>query len=132
MRAAELPEGARLSWRVVSRLEGSFEVETVLTLVSLGLSVASAAPLVLRWLAIALGTSSNLAHQLADGMGRCAGWLDRVAIRMQPIPAPAAIEETRRPGCFGIPNLLDKRTVRCRDCGFLTECESIARSGGDR
>jgi len=64
-------------------------------------------------------------EQLASGTERFAElmrssgqWLKWAACRLTPQSMP----EVRRPGCFGIIEQLDRRTRRCRDCGFLDEC----------
>jgi len=45
-------------------------------------------------------------------------WFKGMAWRLTPQPDT----EIRRPGCFGIKKWLDRRTTRCKGCGFLSDC----------
>lgn len=52
-------------------------------------------------------------------------WLKGVAWRLTPQPG----ESPMRPGCFGIKKWLDRRTTRCRGCGFLAACAQLIQGG---
>jgi SNF2 family DNA or RNA helicase len=79
----------------------------------------------------ALGGPANTLHILGAALERWGGgyepkleglqktgrWLQHVAWRLTPQPG----QDPRRPGCFGVKKQLDRRTRRCRDCGFLGE-----------
>ena len=80
----------------------------------------------------ALGGPANTAHILGKALEEWGNrydppvlaleatgkWLQSVAWRLTPQAAP----DNRRPGCFAKKKLLDRRTIRCRDCGFLGDC----------
>ncbi len=54
-------------------------------------------------------------------------WFQGLAWRLTP-KSGEVLEDSRRPGCFGCKKWLDRRTVRCRDCGFQTDCIEAIRS----
>lgn len=56
---------------------------------------------------------------------RTGRWLKGVAWRLTPQPG----EDPRRPGCFGVDRWLDRRTTRCKGCGFLAECVQRIEGG---
>lgn len=117
-------EGAVFEIRHVSDGEGSFWVEFIAVVVgAIGLA----------------GGVSNLLHVVGgildnwgaayspypdlrmQGVGK---WLKGVAWRM----TPKNSSDVRKPGCFGIKKWLDRRTVRCRDCGFLDDCVTAIKA----
>ncbi|MCC6738937.1 MAG: helicase [Planctomycetia bacterium] len=55
-------------------------------------------------------------------------WLQGCAWRLTPKPGG----EAPKPGCFGVRKWLDRRTTRCKLCGFLAECVQIVEPGGGK
>lgn len=72
------------------------------------------------------GGLANTLHILGKGLEsipvsslrKTGKWFQGVAWRLTPQPGTVM----PKPGCFGDKKWLDRRTTRCRDCGFLTAC----------
>jgi hypothetical protein len=54
-------------------------------------------------------------------MSSAGKWLRGAAWRLTP-KAPSDAENPKLPGCFGDKQWLDRRTNRCKQCGFLAQC----------
>ncbi|HAR49053.1 MAG TPA: NgoFVII family restriction endonuclease [Smithella sp.] len=69
----------------------------------------------------ALDAAGNVTPYLGQHMSSAGKWFKGAAWRLtpkQPIPS----ETPKLPGCFGDKQWLDRRTKRCKQCGFLREC----------
>jgi superfamily II DNA or RNA helicase len=75
----------------------------------------------LQILGESLERAGDIAVQLGPYMSRTGQWLKGVAWRLTPKPF-SPIEPPKLPGCFGDGEWLDRRTRRCKHCGFLPEC----------
>jgi len=71
----------------------------------------------------ALEAMGNLTQQLGQRMSTAGKWFKKVAWRLTPKP-PFDSSMPKQPGCYGDRQSLDRRTKRCKQCGFLTECMS--------
>ena len=65
--------------------------------------------------------TGNLVNTLGTSMTAAGSWLKRIAWRFNAQSVNPELAE-RRPGCFGMREHLDRRTKRCKGCGFLTSC----------
>ena len=81
----------------------------------------------LQILSHGLTLAGNLAVQLGRGMQQAGPWLSGVAWRLVP-QQPGTDVPVKQPGCIGERKWLNRRTKRCRDCGFLAECAAEARA----
>jgi hypothetical protein len=72
-----------------------------------------------------LGEALELTGDITERLGQCMSssgqWLNGVAWRLT-TNAISQAKPFKRPGCFGDRKWLDRRTKRCRQCDFLTEC----------
>lgn len=116
---------AVLSLRFAGDGQSSYWVEfTVIA------GVIAATPYVLHLLGNCLNAAGNIAAHLSVGMSLAGGWLKTVAWRLTPQPQPANAPALPKPGCFGNPDVLDRRTRLCRDCWVRSECEKAIAAGG--
>jgi len=69
----------------------------------------------------ALESFGNITQQLGRVMSNVGKWFKGAAWRLTPKPPPETAMP-KRPGCFGDKQYLDRRTKRCKQCGFLPEC----------
>lgn len=69
----------------------------------------------------ALDAAGNVTPYLGQHMSTASKWFKGVAWRLTPKPSSAS-ETPKLPGCFGDKQWLDRRTKRCKQCGFLTVC----------
>jgi hypothetical protein len=51
-------------------------------------------------------------------MEKAGKWFQGVAWRL----TPQSGQNAKQPGCFGVKRWLDRRTTRCKGCGFIDEC----------
>lgn len=97
--------------------DGSFWVDLGVTLLAIN-SVFGGLANTIHVLGMTLEQSGAMVESLGGFMQKSGQWLKGGAWRLTPQPGTAP----QRPGCFGVKEWLDRRTKRCRDCGFLTEC----------
>jgi len=81
----------------------------------------AAAPYAFQILGEALEAGGNLVSQLSASMTVTGSWLKSVAWRLS--PKNPNDSSSRKPDCFGHKDQLDRRYKRCRDCGFLGDCQ---------
>jgi hypothetical protein len=75
----------------------------------------------------ALDAAGNVTPYLGQHMSSAAKWFKGVAWRLTPKPSSiSAIPQS--PGCFGEKQWLDRRTKRCKHCGFLGACVANVES----
>jgi very-short-patch-repair endonuclease len=91
--------------------------------------VVAATPYVLHLLGMCLEAAGEVTVRLAASMSVSGSILKSVAWRLSP-KSGESVEPSQRPGCFGVSDLLDRRTKRCRDCGMRPACESAIANGG--
>ncbi len=102
--------------------EGSFWVDVGVSIIA---NFAANPANTLHILGLALDRKSTSCDPLVIGLKMTGQWLQGVAWRL----TPQAATEQRRPGCYGLKKWLDRRTVRCRDCGFLSDCAQQIATG---
>lgn len=108
--------------------EGSFWNEYTAYLI-IGIGLAGGIGNALHIFGEALQHAGDLTENVSGYMKQAGRWLKGIAWRFvaqQPTPAtgheqpPEVI--AKQPGCFGDREWLDRRTKRCKQCGFLSEC----------
>lgn len=72
----------------------------------------------LHVLGLGIESAGTATQHLARLMQTAGGWLKWSACRL----TPQSGQDLPRPGCFGNREMLDRRTRRCRDCGFREAC----------
>lgn len=114
-----LPQGVSIGFRFAGDGTSSYWVEYV-AISSMLMSLVSSAPVVMNLLADLLGPMEHFAFQIAASLSETRDWLKSAAWRMTP-QIPGEVNRPR-PGCLGYRKHLDRRTKRCKECGFLNEC----------
>jgi hypothetical protein len=109
----ELPPGARLTSRIVAEGPSSYWFDVAIEVACL----CAAAPYVLHQLGELLEGAGSLAARLSVDMKVTGGWLKWMAARLTPGDSGSRI-----PRCFGVRELIDGRTTRCRGCDMLDKC----------
>ena len=112
----DVPPGARLAVRFAGEGVSSYWIDYVIA----GVGLIAGGPYVMHAIGEALEAGGGLTAQVAAKMDLTGAWCKSVAWRFT--PKDPAGTDNRRPGCFGIKELLDRRYRRCRDCGFLGDC----------
>ncbi len=114
-------EGVVLEVRHIGDGEGSYWAEFVV-IASIVFGVSGGLPNLLHMVGGLLDNWGGAYSPEPDlHMQRAGKWLKGVAWRL----TPQTTGDTRKPGCFGMRKWLDRRTVRCRDCGFLADCVNV-------
>jgi very-short-patch-repair endonuclease len=122
-----LPPHVRLSLRFVGDGSSSYWAE-YLAMASGIAGLVAAAPTLMHLLAEALGPVERFALHVTTNLSMTREWLQSAAWRFTPKNPVGS--DPRRPGCFGQKDQLDRRYKRCRDCGFLDDCQkTIAQTG---
>src|SRR5690606_10439782 len=73
-----------------------------------------------------LDAAGNITQLLGQHMTTAAKWFKRAAWQLSPQPFEIS-GKPKLPGCFGDREWLDRRTKRCKQCGFLAECTANAQ-----
>jgi hypothetical protein len=120
-----LPPEAKLDVRFVGEGSSLYWAEYV-AIASGVATIVAAMPVAMQLLAEALGPLESFMLRLTTSLSLTRDWLKSAAWRLT--PADPTRGDSRRPGCFGLKDHLDRRYKRCRDCGFLTECTSIVEA----
>jgi len=104
--------------------DGSFWVEVGVAILAINGFLSGPAN-TLHVLGLALEKWGSKYDPPIQGLKTTGQWFQGLAWRLTPQATP----EHRRPGCFGLKKWLDRRTVRCRDCGFLSDCAQQITAG---
>jgi hypothetical protein len=104
--------------------EGSFWVEVGVAILAINGFLSGPAN-TLHVLGLALEKWGSKYDPPILGLKTTGQWFQGLAWRLTPQATP----EHRRPGCYGLKKWLDRRTVRCRDCGFLSDCAQQITAG---
>lgn len=119
---ASLPEGVRVEVRYHGDGTSSYWVEFTTVVVS----TLTAAPTLLHLIGQAFGSAAQFTLNLSARLSLTGEWFNTAAWRLSPQDPNGS--EVRRPGCFGDREQQDRRTKRCRDCGFLGECTELIQT----
>lgn len=114
------PDGIRIEVVHSGDGDGCFWVECLPYVVATVGFLAAIGP-ALHLLGLAAEADGTATQQLASLMKTTGNWLKWVACRLTPQPG----HEARRPGCFGVRGMLDRRTKRCSGCGFREACAQV-------
>jgi very-short-patch-repair endonuclease len=104
--------------------EGTFWVDFAVALIAVNTFFSGPAN-TLHALGLALEAWGAAYDPPILALQRTGKWLQGVAWRLTPQPFTASHQSERRPGCFGVKKWLDRRTGRCKPCGFLSDCVNI-------
>ncbi len=118
--AIACPGGVRLGIRFAGDGTSSYWHEIAI----IAVGFIAGIPFALHLVGEALEAGGDLTFLLATSMSVSGSSLKSVAWRLSPKDPKAS--PSRRPGCFGLKDQLDRRCKRCRDCGFLKDCAKMA------
>ncbi len=113
----DLPHGSRVTIHICGDGSSSYWYEVLIV----GIGFVAGMPYALHQMGEAFEAGASLATGLAGMMKVSGSWLKSVAWRLSP-KNPDDLE-AQRPRCFGQKDQLDRRFKRCRDCGFLNDCQ---------
>ena len=114
-----LPVGQDLQFEVtcLGDGDGSYWIEFGITVLTINAFFGGPAN-TLHALGVLLENWGAAYEPCFDEMVQAGKWFQGIAWRL----TPQATELTKRPGCYGDRRWLERRTTRCRDCGFRSEC----------
>lgn len=115
--AVAIPPEVRFVLRFIAEGSSSYWYEIAV----MAVGFVAGTPYLLHLLGEVLEAGGDLTSQLSASMTVTGGWLKSAAWRLSP-KNPNDLH-VRRPGCFAQPDQLDRRYKRCRDCGFLSDCQ---------
>ncbi len=111
------PEGVRIEVVHAGDGDGCFWVECIPYVVGAVGFLGALGP-ALHVLGLTIEAAGTATGRLASMMRTTGGWLKWVAYRMTAQPG----RDPRRPSCFAVSDMLDRRTKRCRDCDYRRDC----------
>ncbi|NLF99517.1 MAG: NgoFVII family restriction endonuclease [Lentisphaerae bacterium] len=126
LKEATVQHGLRLEVTAEDSGEGTFWQDYgvyVLCLLSVTGGIANAVHI----FGEALDQTGDITVSLGQHMSSVGQWFKGVAWRLTPKSASESATP-KRPGCWGDRQWLDRRTKRCRQCDFLSECGLAALS----
>jgi hypothetical protein len=123
----KIAEDIRFEVTFIGEGEGSFWAEFCVTLLAIN-GVFGGLGNTLHVLGLGMGALATATQTLAQAMQSTGQWLQWSAYRITPQQGQAPL----LPGCFGKKGMLDRRTIRCRDCGFRADCVGAIEKGSSR